>query len=75
MYKGWMYEKRGKGSKTSLPTKMWLICVRIFSGWNRPKLYSFQGSLPRLPLPSLHDTMSRVSMVIVIKIGNRIVNQ
>ncbi|CAH1371842.1 unnamed protein product [Tenebrio molitor] len=59
MYKGWMYESRGKGSKTSLPTKMWFICVRIFSGWNRPKLYSFQGSLPRLPLPSLHDTMTR----------------
>ncbi|XP_064215846.1 carnitine O-palmitoyltransferase 1, liver isoform isoform X1 [Tribolium castaneum] len=59
MYKGWMYEARGKGTKTSLPTKMWFICVRIFSGWNTPKLYSFQGSLPRLPLPSLHDTMSR----------------
>lgn len=55
-----MYESRGKGSQISLPTKIWLIFVRIFSGWNTPKLYSYQGSLPRLPLPALHDTTTRV---------------
>lgn len=61
MYKGWMYEARGKGCKISLPTRLWFIFVRIFSGWNTPRLYSFQGSLPRLPLPSLQSTMHRVS--------------
>lgn len=58
MYKGWMYETRGKSS-ISLPTKIWLVFVKIFSGWNKPRLYSFQGSLPRLPLPSIQDTMQR----------------
>ncbi|KAI5641402.1 choline/Carnitine o-acyltransferase domain-containing protein [Phthorimaea operculella] len=33
--------------------------VKVLSGWNKPKLYSFQGSLPRLPLPSVKDTMRR----------------
>lgn len=27
--------------------------------WNNPGLYSFQSSLPRLPLPSVKDTMTR----------------
>ncbi|XP_017785605.1 PREDICTED: carnitine O-palmitoyltransferase 1, liver isoform isoform X2 [Nicrophorus vespilloides] len=59
LYKGWMYESRAKGSKPSTFTKFWLLVVRVFSGWNTPKLYSFQGSLPKLPLPALHDTMTR----------------
>ena len=59
MYKGWMYEARGKGRQISTSTKLWLVVVRILSGWNKPKLYSFQGSLPRLPLPLLHNTMER----------------
>ncbi|XP_021953980.1 carnitine O-palmitoyltransferase 1, liver isoform isoform X2 [Folsomia candida] len=58
-YKGWMYEERGKGRSVSLATKMWLAAVKILSGWNHPMLYSFQGSLPSLPLPSLDDTMTR----------------
>lgn len=59
MYKGWMYEARGKNRQISKSTRLWLCIVKILSGWNKPKLYSFQGSLPRLPLPSLHDTMTR----------------
>lgn len=31
----------------------------MFSG-RRPLLYSFQASLPRLPVPSLDDTIQRV---------------
>jgi carnitine O-palmitoyltransferase 1, liver isoform len=31
----------------------------VFKKWNNPGLYSFQSSLPRLPLPSVHDTMTR----------------
>ncbi|XP_055635447.1 carnitine O-palmitoyltransferase 1, liver isoform isoform X2 [Toxorhynchites rutilus septentrionalis] len=59
MYKGWMYEKRAPGSKVSLGTRVWALFVKILATWNKPGLYSFQGSLPRLPLPSVKDTMSR----------------
>ncbi|XP_060521132.1 carnitine O-palmitoyltransferase 1, liver isoform isoform X2 [Cylas formicarius] len=58
-YKGWMFEPRARGTKPSLATTAWLALVKVFSGWNTPKLYSYQGSLPRLPLPSVHDTMVR----------------
>ncbi|ENN80944.1 hypothetical protein YQE_02649, partial [Dendroctonus ponderosae] len=57
MYKGWMYEAQNKSP--SLLTKLWLSAVKVLGGWNTPKLYSYQSSLPRLPLPSLHDTMER----------------
>ncbi|XP_049288808.1 carnitine O-palmitoyltransferase 1, liver isoform isoform X1 [Anopheles funestus] len=59
MYKGWMYEKRAPGSRVSLETRMWGLFVKILATWNKPGLYSFQGSLPRLPLPSVQDTMTR----------------
>ncbi|XP_037811824.1 carnitine O-palmitoyltransferase 1, liver isoform isoform X1 [Lucilia sericata] len=59
MYKGWMYESRAPGSKISLRTKLWAGAVKVFSSWNKPGLYSFQGSLPRLPLPTVHETMQR----------------
>uniref|UniRef100_T1E1Y6 carnitine O-palmitoyltransferase n=1 Tax=Psorophora albipes TaxID=869069 RepID=T1E1Y6_9DIPT len=59
MYKGWMYEKRAPGSKVSLPTRLWALFVKVLATWNKPGLYSFQGSLPRLPLPPVHETMSR----------------
>ncbi|XP_052746902.1 carnitine O-palmitoyltransferase 1, muscle isoform-like [Bicyclus anynana] len=60
MYKGWMYESRAPGSKLSLRTVLWASVVKVLSGWNKPRLYSFQGSLPRLPLPAVADTMRRV---------------
>jgi len=63
MYKGWMYEARGKDRKLSMCTQFWLVLVKIFSGWHKPMLYSFQGSLPRLPLPSVAGTMSRVRSI------------
>uniref|UniRef100_A0A2H1W6J1 carnitine O-palmitoyltransferase n=1 Tax=Spodoptera frugiperda TaxID=7108 RepID=A0A2H1W6J1_SPOFR len=59
MYKGWMYESRAPGSKISVKTMLWISVVKVLSGWNKPKLYSFQGSLPRLPLPAVKDTMKR----------------
>ncbi|XP_055916063.1 carnitine O-palmitoyltransferase 1, muscle isoform isoform X2 [Eupeodes corollae] len=59
IYKGWMYESRAPGSKISLKTMLWTGVVKVLSSWNTPGLYSFQGSLPRLPLPSVHDTMQR----------------
>lgn len=59
MYKGWMYESREKGRQVSVPTKLWAGATKVLSSWNKPGLYSFQGSLPRLPLPNVHDTLSR----------------
>lgn len=65
MYKGWMYEERGKGRVISTRTKIWFLFVKILSGGSKPLLYSYQGSLPRLPLPSLKETMSRVSFIML----------
>lgn len=59
MYKGWMYESRAPGSRLSVTTILWASIVKVLSGWNKPKLYSFQGSLPRLPVPPVKDTMKR----------------
>lgn len=59
MYKGWMYESRGKGSQISMYTKIWATVTKLFVSWNTPGLYSFQVSLPILPLPSIHDTLTR----------------
>lgn len=59
MYKGWMYESREKGSRISNATKIWAACTKLFSAWNPPSLYSFQGSLPSLPVPSVHETTQR----------------
>ncbi|XP_076172764.1 carnitine O-palmitoyltransferase whd isoform X2 [Ptiloglossa arizonensis] len=59
IYKGWMYESREKGSNVSRGTRIWTSLVKLLLGWHKPMLYSFQGSLPRLPLPSVKDTMKR----------------
>uniref|UniRef100_A0A8C4R286 carnitine O-palmitoyltransferase n=1 Tax=Eptatretus burgeri TaxID=7764 RepID=A0A8C4R286_EPTBU len=54
-YHGWIFAPHGT---TPLSTRMWMMMVRLFSGRN-PKLFSFQSSLPRLPPPTLHDTLTR----------------
>ncbi|XP_015980819.1 carnitine O-palmitoyltransferase 1, muscle isoform [Rousettus aegyptiacus] len=54
-YHGWMFEMHGQ---TSYFTKVWAICVRLVSS-GRPMLYSFQTSLPKLPVPSVSDTIRR----------------
>lgn len=54
-YHGWIFESHGKMTTS---TKLWLWLVKMFSG-RRPLLYSFQGSLPRLPVPGLDDTIRR----------------
>lgn len=59
MYKGWMYESRAKGSELSMHTKVWATVTKLFIAWNTPGLYSFQVSLPCLPLPPVHDTLQR----------------
>lgn len=58
MYKGWMFEARGRGARVSIYTKLWLVMVKLLTG-RKPMLYSFQASLPRLPVPAVKDTMQR----------------
>jgi len=55
-YQGWMYEERGPGRQVSLTTKAWSLLVRPLFRLTRPQLYSFQGTLPCLPVPSLENT-------------------
>lgn len=58
MYKGWLFE--GRTSKiASLKTIIWAALVKTLTMKRQPMLYSFQGSLPRLPLPRLEDTVAR----------------
>lgn len=66
MYKGWIYESRGPGTRISIATRLWLAIVKVLSGWNPPRLYSFQGSLPRLPLPTVENTMGRVNLRLLV---------
>uniref|UniRef100_A0A671L335 Carnitine O-palmitoyltransferase 1, muscle isoform n=1 Tax=Sinocyclocheilus anshuiensis TaxID=1608454 RepID=A0A671L335_9TELE len=54
-YHGWIFESHGK---MSFSTKVWLSFVKLLSG-RRPLLYSFQASLPHLPVPSIDDTINR----------------
>jgi len=62
---GWMYESRA-GKNVSLPTKLWVLGVKLLSTKSKPLLYSYQGSLPKLPLPPVKDTMQRVIISIVL---------
>uniref|UniRef100_A0A672MY48 carnitine O-palmitoyltransferase n=1 Tax=Sinocyclocheilus grahami TaxID=75366 RepID=A0A672MY48_SINGR len=54
---GWMFNRHGS---LSLKTKIWLVLVKVFSG-PKPMLYSFQNSIPRLPVPPIKDTVRSVS--------------
>ncbi|KAG8517996.1 Carnitine O-palmitoyltransferase 1, muscle isoform [Galemys pyrenaicus] len=54
-YHGWMFEMH---RRTSRFTKAWAICVRLLSS-RRPMLYSFQTSLPKLPVPTVSATIQR----------------
>ena len=62
-YQGWLYE--GPKDK-NITTLVWGFLVKMVSGQlplslgaPKPLLYSNQGSLPRLPVPSLDDTCRR----------------
>lgn len=52
---GWMHARHGS---VSWSTRLWMVLVKVFSG-RKPMLYSFQNSLPRLPLPTVKDTCQR----------------
>lgn len=55
-----MYEERGPGREISLTTRSWSLIMQCFFRLTRPQLYSFQGTLPSLPVPSLEDTRKKV---------------
>lgn len=59
MYKGWLHQSRSS-TGYSWVAKLWLINLKLlFSLSRNPQLYSYQSSLPRLPLPPLKDTIKR----------------
>ncbi|XP_077976596.1 carnitine O-palmitoyltransferase 1, muscle isoform-like isoform X1 [Styela clava] len=54
-YHGWMFEPRGK---VSITTKLWAVSTKLLCG-KEPRLFSYQASLPRLPVPSVKNTVQR----------------
>lgn len=54
-YRAFLYEPRGR---LSLKTKCWLGLVKLLGGKN-PTLYSYEKSLPYLPVPDLEATTQR----------------
>lgn len=54
-YRAFLYEPRGK---LSFKTKFWLGLVKVLGGSN-PTLYSYEKSLPYLPVPDLDSTTKR----------------
>lgn len=67
---GWMFESRSGGKKVSLSTKLWGLGVKLLSAKSKPLLYSYQGSLPKLPLPPVNETMKRVIKCLMLKLFN-----
>ncbi|KAA0701495.1 Carnitine O-palmitoyltransferase 1, liver isoform [Triplophysa tibetana] len=54
-YHRWMFEQHGS---VSIKTKVWAALVGLLSG-RKPLLYSYQMSLPHLPVPPIKDTLKR----------------
>ncbi|XP_072549473.1 carnitine O-palmitoyltransferase 1, liver isoform [Salminus brasiliensis] len=54
-YHRWMFEQHGRISPI---TKVWVSLVRLLSS-RKPLLYSYQTSLPHLPVPPIKDTLER----------------
>ncbi|XP_041267577.1 carnitine O-palmitoyltransferase 1, muscle isoform isoform X2 [Onychostruthus taczanowskii] len=54
-YHGWMFEPHGRMSRR---TRLWIALMKIMS-IRKPLLYSFQSSLPKLPVPPVKATVAR----------------
>lgn len=54
-YHQWMFEQHGRASNT---TKIWVTLLRLLSS-RKPLLYSYQTSLPHLPVPVIKETVNR----------------
>lgn len=55
-YKGWLYQPP---RSQSLVVLFWGLCVRVVSG-RGPRLYAYQNSLPRMKVPPLKSTVSKL---------------
>lgn len=55
-YRGWMYENV---REVSWKNKLWGLTVKFVSGY-QPSLYSCQRSLPRMPVPAIDETLSKL---------------
>ncbi|KAJ8402544.1 hypothetical protein AAFF_G00366270 [Aldrovandia affinis] len=54
-YHRWMFELHGK---ISITTKVWMVLIKLLSG-REPLLFSYQSSLPHLPVPAIKNTVRR----------------
>ncbi|KAM9582381.1 carnitine O-palmitoyltransferase 1, muscle isoform [Guaruba guarouba] len=54
-YHGWMFEPHGRLSRR---TRVWMVMMKVLS-FRKPLLYSFQTSLPKLPVPPVQATITR----------------
>lgn len=54
-YKGWLYQPPRSMSYTVL---LWALLLRIISG-RKPRLYSYQNTLPRMNVPALKETVRK----------------
>ncbi|BHF82227.1 Belongs to the carnitine choline acetyltransferase [Sparganum proliferum] len=52
---GWIYKMP---NNIDASVKIWAYLLKLLQG-RKPRLYSYQNSLPSLPLPSLRDTLER----------------
>ncbi|BFZ25151.1 hypothetical protein BsWGS_28191 [Bradybaena similaris] len=52
-YHHWIYEVHGK---MTLKTKLWFMLIRLYGG-RTPLLMSYQASLPKLPVPSIKESV------------------
>ena len=55
-YRGWMNVTERRQPKRVI---LWGLLVRLVSGY-QPSLYSFQRSLPRMPVPTLRETIHKL---------------
>ena len=67
-YQLWMFMDRGQLKEPGLVFKLWVVCVRMLNkinaiGWQtnngKPMLYSYQRTLPNLPLPPIQQTIDK----------------
>ena len=53
---GWIYRNK----QHRLSTRIWQIATKVLTGFQNPRLtYSFQSSLPNLPVPRLESTVAK----------------
>ncbi len=55
-WNGWIYRHK----KDHVSTRMWQFATKVLTGFKNPRLtYSFQSSLPTMPVPYLENTVTK----------------